>query len=188
MKPDLTHLDLKSAGWHHSWSPKQTLTLDVVLVRMQPSPFFSSRAELVTTDSYGIFYQLKASTGDCTVRRTQSGVPPPSRWWRSKADVNTLEGVAGVRWICLSLSLHRYDWPNEIYGELSLSFSYITHTLAGAHNPLWNCPQTRSLGWMIARADVPDNRASLTPPPHLVLNAMLLSGYAQRSPVMAEHI
>lgn len=136
---------------------------------MHPTPFVSSRAKLVATDLSGIFYQQKLSTCDCTVRRTQSGAPTPSCWWRSKADVNTLEGVAGVRWICLSLLLHRYDWPNEIYGELSFSFSYITHTLAGAHNPLWNCPQTRSLGWMVARADVPDNRASLIPPPHLFL-------------------
>lgn len=153
-------------------------TLESVLVRMQPlrnevqlqpqhhHHMFSTfqRDKLAATDLCRIFCQQKLSTGEHWVHRALSGASTPSCWWRSKADVNTLEGVAGVRWIRLSLLLQRYDWPNEIYGELSLSFSYITHTLAGAHNPLWNCPQTRSLGWMVARPDVPDNRASLSPP------------------------
>lgn len=96
--------------------------------------------------------------------------------------------MAGVRWISLSLLLHRYDWPNEIYGELSLSFSYITHTQASAHNPLWNCPQTHSLGWMVAQADVPDNRASLTIPHPSPPFLMLCSSLDIQSPVMAKRI
>lgn len=182
---------------------------------MQPQPdesqqqqqhIFSTfhRAELAATDFCGIFClrcQQATVQSDAHCLELQT----PSRWWRSKADVNTSEGVARVRWICLSLLLQRYDWPNEIYGELGLSFSYITHTLAGAHNPLWNCPQTRSLGWMVARADVPDNRASLSPstqphppppppttPTHThtpsFVNAMLQSRYTQWDPVMPEHV
>lgn len=65
----------------------------------------------------------------------------------------------GVRWVCLPLLLQCYDRPNEIYGELGLSFCSITHPLSCTRNPLWNCPQTHPLGWMDASADVPDNGA-----------------------------